>query len=47
MVVAFYDGPLSASVSFEAEMTENADRFVRDRVCLILDGADADGHERA
>lgn len=45
-VVAIYDGPLSAAVSFEAEATVDADRFVRERLLprfdqgFLPDGAD-------
>ncbi len=38
MIVAFYDGALSASVSFEPSATSDADRFVRERVTARLAG---------
>jgi Domain of unknown function (DUF3536)/Glycosyl hydrolase family 57 len=41
ITVVFYDGGLSASVSFEPEATADADRFVRERVVPSLyDGPD-------
>jgi Domain of unknown function (DUF3536)/Glycosyl hydrolase family 57 len=47
IAVVFYDGPLSASASFEADATINADWFVRDRVLPRLAGpAFADGTPR-
>jgi Domain of unknown function (DUF3536)/Glycosyl hydrolase family 57 len=39
IVVAFYDGGLSASVSFEPSATSDADRFARDRVATRLAGS--------
>jgi hypothetical protein len=36
IVVAFYDGPLSAAVSFEPSATSDADRFARERVAPRL-----------
>ena len=36
MVVAFYDGALSGAVSFEPELTADADRFARERVIPAL-----------
>jgi hypothetical protein len=38
IAVAFYDGGLSASVSFEPEATADADRFARERVAPRLRG---------
>ncbi len=37
--VVFYDGPLSAAASFEADATRNADEFAHDRVLPRLAGA--------
>jgi hypothetical protein len=39
----FYDGELSAAVSFEPASTADADRFARERVAPRLDGAIGDG----
>ena len=39
----FYDGELSAAVSFEPASTADADRFARERVAPRLDGALGDG----
>ena len=36
IVVVFYDGPLSAAVSFEPSATSDADRFARERVAPRL-----------
>jgi hypothetical protein len=36
MIVVFYDGPLSGSVSFEPGVTADADRFARERVVPAL-----------
>jgi hypothetical protein len=36
MLVAFYDGPLSGAVSFQPEVTADADRFARDHVLPAL-----------
>jgi hypothetical protein len=38
ILVAFYDAPLSAAVSFEPEATSDADRFARERVAIRLSG---------
>ena len=39
IVVAFYDGNLSGSVSFDAAATSDADRFARERILARLAGA--------
>ncbi len=40
--VVFYDGGLSASISFEPEASADADRFARERIApRLLDGPDA------
>jgi uncharacterized protein DUF3536/glycosyl hydrolase family 57 len=39
IVVVFYDGALSGSVSFEPSATSDADRFARERVATSLAGA--------
>ena len=41
--VLFYDGDLSAAVSFEPSVTRDADRFARERVAPRFDDAPADG----
>jgi len=41
IAVAFYDGGLSASVSFEPEATADADRFARERVAPRVRGGPA------
>jgi hypothetical protein len=41
IVVVFYDGGLSAAVSFEPEATSDADRFARERVAVRLGGGAA------
>ncbi|HET7676836.1 MAG TPA: DUF3536 domain-containing protein [Candidatus Limnocylindrales bacterium] len=43
IIVAFYDGPLSAAVSFEPEATVDAGAFARERVAPALEPALADG----
>jgi hypothetical protein len=43
IVVAFYDGELSGSVSFEPAMTADADRFARERVAPRFGGSLVDG----
>jgi hypothetical protein len=41
--VVFYDGELSAAVSFEPAVTRDADRFARERVAPRLGGETTDG----
>jgi hypothetical protein len=43
VVVVFYDGDLSASISFDPGMTADADRFARERVLPRLAGSLLDG----
>jgi hypothetical protein len=43
--VAFYDGELSGSISFEPSVTADADRFARERIAPRLAGVLPDGQE--
>jgi hypothetical protein len=43
VIVAFYDGDLSAAVSFQPAETADADRFARERIRPRLDDAGRDG----
>jgi hypothetical protein len=43
LAVAFYDGDLSGSVSFDPSLTSNADRFARERIAPRLATSLADG----
>ncbi len=43
LAVAFYDGDLSGSVSFDPSLTSDADRFARERIAPRLDPALPDG----